>query len=148
MNKLIKTILLASTFIICTSSTQITKIEWYTFTDIEYDYEFSAEHKSWYNKPIFNNLISRYNGKVVEVQGYVIPATTDPNSRDYYVSYNPNAACYFCNKAGKETVVKLNLKSDVKLNIDDFKTFKGTLELNDQPYQIPYTLNNAVAVDK
>ena len=104
------------------------------------DYEFDSEFGSWVEAPIYEEAIKSLDGKKIELKGYIIPANQFENK--YYISKNPNASCFFCNKAGKGTVVSLNLKNNRTFEVDEFVLLKGTFRLSDSYKEMPYQLDN------
>lgn len=93
-------------------------------------------------KPEPGLVIKRLQYKQVSIQGYVIPLDIDGNS--YMLSALPNASCFFCGKAGMESVVELKLKEGHRtFKMDEIVTFTGTLLLNDDAYGLMYLLKDA-----
>jgi len=97
--------------------------------------------------PVFNEAIKAFNGKQVEIDGYVIPL--DRSGKTVVLSAYAMADCFFCGKAGPASVmtIKLNTPSK-KYKTDQIVTFRGRLQLNDQdPKELFYVLENAVEVN-
>jgi hypothetical protein len=96
-------------------------------------------------KPEPGLVVKRLNNKAIRIQGFVIPLDIDGNS--YMLSAQPNASCFFCGKAGMESVIELKLKEGHRrFEMDEVVTFQGTLLLNDDPYGLMYILQDASAV--
>ena len=75
----------------------------------------------------FSKEIQRLNGKEVIIRGYLVPV----DKTTWALSKNTYAACFFCGKAGPETVVGLTFASDPgKLKMDANALIKGTFVLN------------------
>ena len=106
------------------------QIEWTTLADVKFEPVFSEELGISYDEATFGPFISMFEGKEVKITGYMIPL--DGMGVSYVLSRNPNATCFFCGGAGPETVVELELLPSAigKYKLDDFRTFKGILQLN------------------
>ncbi|MCX8147732.1 MAG: hypothetical protein ACK4EX_05510 [Thermaurantimonas sp.] len=94
-------------------------------------------------QPIFSPELEKYNGQEVILTGYVIPV--DFSNNTYALSKTPFANCFFCGKAGIETVVGLRFKNrQSKFLVDQFIVVKGILRLNKHPNgDFIYYLENA-----
>ncbi len=99
--------------------------------------------KPGFYQPVFSPELEKYNGEEVILTGYVIPI--DFSSNTYALSKTPFANCFFCGKAGIETVVGLRFKNpQSKFLVDQFIIVKGRLRLNKQPNgDFIYYLDNA-----
>ncbi|MFN3951257.1 MAG: hypothetical protein ACK4KT_02505 [Thermaurantimonas sp.] len=83
-------------------------------------------------QPVFSPELEKYNGEEVILTGYVIPV--DFSSNTYALSKTPFANCFFCGKAGIETVVGLKFKNpQSKFLVDQFIIVRGRLRLNKNP---------------
>ena len=96
----------------------------------------------------FSPSLQRLNGQEVVVDGYVIGL--DAMGLSYALSRYSFAACFFCGKAGPETVMDLKIKPksipSYELNDTQLK-FKGVLELReDNPNGFNVILTNAIKV--
>ena len=96
-------------------------------------------------KPIPGPVVTRFNGKEIKIKGYVIPMDIDGHS--YMLSAQPNSTCFFCGKAGMETVIELWMKDKShRFKMDQVVTFTGTLLLNKDVYGLMYILEDAEPV--
>lgn len=88
------------------------------------DYEEGAMY------PVINAALKLKHGKEIVMSGYVIPI----DSKSFALSKNTFAACFFCGKAGPETITGLNFKSKTlpKLKTDQYITVKGVFRINDK----------------
>lgn len=122
------------------------KINWGMLMDIDYELRYFEEVEMEIYAPVFPSEVKEYDGKVVELQGYVIPFDEEANL--VALSYNPFAACFFCGNASPASVISLHLKEKKKrYKVDAFKKFKGTLQLNsDDPNEFYYILKDAEEV--
>ena len=60
--------------------------------------------------------------------GFVIPI----DNTNYALSKNVFASCFFCGKAGPETIMGIKFRNQkTKLKTDQYVTLEGTLRLND-----------------
>lgn len=119
-----------------------TQLKWEDFTDISF---VTAPGENGYSfmKPIFQDKLIQLNGKLVQITGYMIPL--DVEGRQYVISAYPNASCFFCGSAGKESVVEVFLERfDKKYEVDEILTLEGKLELSDREGSLCYKLRNAV----
>lgn len=81
------------------------------------------------------------------IKGFLLPAIHTANV--YVLSRHPYSNCFFCNKAGVESIMELHLsnppKHDVK--VDQIVIVKGRLKIYDRdPEHLPYTLENATII--
>ncbi|MCI4667796.1 MAG: DUF3299 domain-containing protein [Bacteroidia bacterium] len=121
-----------------------TELEWKDFTNITF---ITATNETGYAfmKPIFQDKIMKLEGKEVQLTGYMIPLDVD--GRQYVISAYPNASCFFCGAAGKESVVEVQLKSfDKRYEVDEIVTLKGKLILSDGEMGLCYSLIDAEQV--
>ena len=85
-----------------------------------------------YYNPRFPPDLELLNGKEVIITGYAIPLDVEANT--YALSKTPFANCFFCGKAGIETVLGLKFANkQSRFNVDQFIVVKGILRLNKQP---------------
>lgn len=120
-------------------------IEWPVLAMVKYK-PYQNQGMAGGEKPEPGKVVQRLNSKQVSIKGYVIPLDIDGNT--YMLSSKPNASCFFCGKAGMESVMELKLiEGHRKFEMDEVVTFKGTLLLNDDPYGLMYILEEAEAVE-
>lgn len=119
------------------------KVDWELLMDIEYRLKYFSEIDAEMFAPVFKKEVQALHGKLVTIEGYVIPFEAEEEILS--LSYNPYAACFFCGKASPASIISLFLKKKKKkYKIDDYKTFKGILYLNeDDPNQFYYILRDA-----
>ena len=93
--------------------------------------------------PVFSKELLALHKKKVIITGFVIPFDLEENL--LALSRNPYASCFFCGQASPASVVSLYLKNkDKRYKTDDYKTFSGTLYLNeDDPADFYYILRDA-----
>ncbi|MEM1320817.1 MAG: DUF3299 domain-containing protein [Bacteroidota bacterium] len=132
--------------ILCKSPLQAqANITWDLLGDVTFESSYSPEYGVSILTATFGRWIKAFEQKEVYISGYVIPL--DPMGISYALSRNPNSSCFFCGGSGPETVLGLNMKpgSLKKYEIDQIKTFKGTLKMNiTDEKEFIYVLENAV----
>lgn len=96
----------------------------------------------------FSEHLLSYQGKEVIISGYVIPL--DAMGLSYALSKTSFASCFFCGKAGPETVLDLNVRpKSIKpyRQKTELIKFKGVLVLKESnPVGLHYALNQAKEV--
>ena len=122
------------------------EVKWETLIDIEFKERYFKSIDMVANAPVFGSEQLALDGQVVKITGYVIPYDEEANYLS--LSANPYASCFFCGNASPASVMSMYLKDDNKnYRIDDFKTFKGTLYLNENdPDEFIYYLKNVEEV--
>lgn len=140
-------LILLSIFCVNAFAQEVTKMTWKTLEGIGFDKRHVKEMGDDFLFPIFTKQIQALNGKMIEVEGYVIPF--DKTGSEVALSANPYAACFFCGKAGPASIMIVKLKTkNTKLRTDMFKTFRGKLKLNaTDPEEFYYILEDGVIVD-
>ncbi|WP_445710178.1 hypothetical protein [Flavobacterium sp.] len=78
--------------------------------------------------PVINMKLKALQGKEVAISGFIIPI----DNKNYAISKNVFAACFFCGKSGPETLMGIKFKGDLpKLKTDQYVTLKGKFRYND-----------------
>ncbi|NHN26042.1 hypothetical protein FIA58_010180 [Flavobacterium jejuense] len=92
--------------------------------------------------PVINPKLKSLQSKEVTISGFIIPI----DNKNYAVSKNVFAACFFCGKSGPETLMGIKFKGDLpKLKTDQFVTLKGKFRYNDNDVEDwIYHIENAV----
>lgn len=123
------------------------EVKWEVLIGIDYEVRFFKAYDMDISAPVFSSKQKALDGKEVIITGFVIPF--DENMEYLSLSANPYASCFFCGNASPASVISMYMKDGTKrYQIDDFKTFKGVLELNyDNPDEFIYILKNAVEVE-
>ena len=101
-------------------------VTWQTLSDLEYK---EAKHDVYGTVylPEFSKNLKKLANKQVIIKGYLVPV----DKTTWALSKNTYAACFFCGKAGPETVLGLTFKGDPgKLKMDANATISGKLILN------------------
>lgn len=94
--------------------------------------------------PVVNPKLKALQGKQVLLSGFIIPI----DNKNYAISKNVFAACFFCGKSGPETLAGIKFKGDLpKLKTDQYVTLKGTFRYNqDDVEDWIYHIENAVII--
>lgn len=101
-------------------------ITWLQLNALEYK---EAPHDTYGTVylPSFSKDIKKLANKRVIIKGYLVPV----DKTSWALSKNTYAACFFCGKAGPETVIGLYFKGDPgKLKMDANATITGKFVLN------------------
>ncbi len=109
------------------------KNAWEILSDVSFSTQYLEEYGEAYYVPEFGPTPRKYEGKSIQIKGYIIPA--DPEQDIYILSQFPFASCFFCGNAGPETIVELIFTNKDKsrkktYKIDDIRSFRGILRLN------------------
>lgn len=95
------------------------------------------------NEPTFTQTQAQYEGKRLQLQGYMYPIEQQKIQNFFMLTYFPTDACFFCGGAGPESVVEVNSPKGIKLSTK-LITIEGRLELNrDDPQRLFYQLQEA-----
>ncbi|CCG52540.1 Protein of unknown function precursor [Flavobacterium indicum GPTSA100-9 = DSM 17447] len=116
------------------TSTSITKtvvaadtLTWKLLGEIKY---VRKKHASYgeVEFPLVNTKLKKLQSKQVVISGFIVPI----DNKNYALSKNVFAACFFCGKSGPETIVGLKFKGATpKLKTDTYLTVKGTFKYNE-----------------
>ncbi|WP_339833600.1 hypothetical protein [uncultured Flavobacterium sp.] len=96
--------------------------------------------------PVVNAKLKALGKKTVVISGFIIPI----DSKNYAISKNVFAACFFCGKSGPETLAGIKFRGSLpKLNTDQYVTLKGTFRYNETDIEDwIYHIEDAVIVKK
>lgn len=119
------------------------KVTWRTLTRIEYILKYFEEISMEMYAPVFSDTLKKLDGKLVEVEGFVIPF--EETGTEIALSANPFASCFFCGKGSPASVMSMKLaKPGKKYKMDAFLKFTGRLRLNyNNPNEFYYILEKA-----
>ena len=116
-------------------------VEWPVLAQVRYK-AYQTPGMAGGEKPTPGVAVQRLQHQEISIQGYVIPLDIDGNT--FMLSALPNASCFFCGKAGMESVVELWLQDGHRrFKMDEVVAFSGTLLINDDPYGLMYILKEA-----
>lgn len=78
--------------------------------------------------PVVNDNLKKLGNKKVVIKGFIVPI----DSKNYAISKNVFASCFFCGKAGPETIAGLKFKGNLpKLKTDQYVTVQGVFRYNE-----------------
>jgi hypothetical protein len=99
-----------------------------------------------YSVAVFSKAIENLEGKKIWLKGYIIPA--DLAKGRMTMSMFPFSSCFFCGKAGPETVVEIVSAQPLLYRMDKPIEIQGNLKLNrTDPLRLMYILENATYRD-
>jgi hypothetical protein len=125
------------------------RIDWNLLGKVEFEQKWHDTLNDYIYFPVFHPEIRAFEGKPVEIGGYVIPFEETQDERLLVLSAFPFSSCFFCGGAGPESVMDIQLdpgksgsrrtwKQDAQLS------FRGRLRLNDTDvYFLNYILEEA-----
>lgn len=118
-------------------------LTWKALAEIKYE---KRKHPKYgeVQFPIVNDKIKAKGKKKVYISGFIVPI----DSKSYAISKNVFAACFFCGKAGPESIVGLKFKGTTpKLKTDQYVTVEGAFRYNETDADDwIYNLDNVVIV--
>lgn len=78
--------------------------------------------------PLVNTKLKKMQKKPIVMSGFIVPI----DNKNYALSKNVFASCFFCGKSGPETIMGIKFKgSTPKLKTDTYLTLKGTFRYNE-----------------
>ena len=121
-------------------------LTWKVLADIDYKKKPSKDYPEGVMFPVINGTLKARQGKPIVMSGFVIPI----DEKSYALSKNVFASCFFCGKAGPESIVGIKLKNNgQKFKTDQYVTLQGTFRYNDTDVEDwIYHIENAVVVKK
>ncbi|MCL9809183.1 hypothetical protein [Flavobacterium luminosum] len=94
--------------------------------------------------PLISPEVKKLNNKRIVITGFIVPI----DNVNYAISKNVFAACFFCGKAGPETIMGIKFRAGkMKLRTDQYVTLEGILKVNESdPDNWMYNVEDAVIV--
>ena len=103
---------------------------WRTLALIKYEKQYSENDGVGNQGGRFMPIIKKLEGEEVIVKGYIIPLSGKKEQSHFMFSAYPYANCFFCGKAGPESVMEVFTKDDKKIAYsDDPIKIKGIFHL-------------------
>ncbi len=102
---------------------------WKLFEQVKFEERYNEDIDFYVSYPKFDSKIKAYEGKIVELKGYLIPLEKENDF--YFFSKYPYEQCYFCGGAGPESAAMVYFKTDKKRPYNELITIRGYLKLND-----------------
>jgi hypothetical protein len=79
------------------------------------------------NYPMVNTKLKSLHKKKVVMTGFIVPI----DNTNYALSKNVFASCFFCGKAGPETIIGLKFRKPKRYKTDQYVTLEGTFRVNE-----------------
>lgn len=102
-------------------------LTWKLLGEIKY---MKKKHASYgeVDFPIINTRLKKLAKKTIVMSGFIVPI----DNKNYALSKNVFASCFFCGKSGPETIMGIKFKGATpKLKTDTYLTIKGTFRPNE-----------------
>lgn len=120
---------------------------WKTLGKVTYKKKFDELLGFKVDVPVFGKEVKELDGKMITIQGYIIPVEGYKSHKEFIFSAYPYSSCFFCGAAGPETVMEVKSSEPVKYSVNPIK-IKGILRLNDKDInKLMYSLNDAKIVE-
>jgi uncharacterized membrane protein YcgQ (UPF0703/DUF1980 family) len=118
-------------------------LTWKLLGEIKY---MKKKHASYgeVDFPIINTKLKKLAKKTIVMSGFIVPI----DNKNYALSKNVFASCFFCGKSGPETIMGIKFKGATpKLKTDTYVTIKGTFRPNEDDVEDwIYNVENAEIV--
>jgi hypothetical protein len=123
---------------------------WKTLLKLRFDTRYNHQTEDVDYVPMFTPEIKGLEGKVLELEGFIIPhelaRTNQSKGTMFMFSAFPAASCFFCGAAGPESIVEVYPKKPIPYTKEQTK-IRGRLKLNaSDPLRMAYILEQAEAV--
>lgn len=103
-------------------------LTWKLLAQIKYLKKASKDYPEGVMFPVINPTLKAKNKKTIVMSGFIIPI----DNKNYALSKNVFASCFFCGQAGPETIMGIKFKNPgMKLKTDQYVTLQGTFRYND-----------------
>jgi hypothetical protein len=121
-------------------------LNWKLLGQIKYLKKPSKDYPEGVMFPVINPTLKSKNTKTIYMSGFIVPI----DNKNYALSKNVFASCFFCGQAGPETIMGIKFKNPAtKLKTDQYVTLQGTFRYNDDDVDDwIYHIENAVIVSK
>lgn len=117
-------------------------LTWKLLAQIKYLKKPSKDYPEGVMYPVINPTLKTKNKKPITMSGFIIPI----DNKNYALSKNVFASCFFCGQAGPETIMGIKFKNPAtKLKTDQYVTIQGNFRYNDADVDDwIYHIDNAV----
>jgi hypothetical protein len=103
-------------------------LTWKLLAQVKYLKKPSKDYPEGVMFPVINPTLKTKNKKPITMSGFIIPI----DNKNYALSKNVFASCFFCGQAGPETIMGIKFKNPgMKLKTDQYVTLQGTFRYND-----------------
>jgi hypothetical protein len=102
-------------------------LTWKLLGEIKY---LKKKHASYgeVDFPVINTKLKKLAKKTIVMSGFIVPI----DNKNYALSKNVFASCFFCGKSGPETIMGIKFRGATpKLKTDTYLTIKGTFRPNE-----------------
>lgn len=123
-------------------------LPWSNLLNIHFEEIFIDSLEMEATVPVFNDTLQALNGEIVLVEGFFIPVSETGDENIVILSAFPYAQCFFCGKAGVESIIDVvGAKNLPHIKLDEKIRLKGKLRLNRDDFDyLIYILENAELV--
>jgi hypothetical protein len=123
-------------------------VPWKYLMSVKFEEQYNEKMGMEVSLPIFSDTLKMLDGKRVQVDGFYIPVDETGNEKIVILSAYPFAQCFFCGKAGVESIIDiLSPKKLPVLKVDTKIKFRGRLKLNRDNFDyLIYVLEEAEMV--
>ena len=117
-------------------------LNWKLLGQIKYIKKPSPDYPEGVMYPVVNTTLKAKNKKPIVMSGFIIPI----DNKNFALSKNVFASCFFCGQAGPETIMGIKFKNpNMKLKTDQYVTLSGIFRYNDSDVDDwIYHIENAV----
>jgi len=124
-------------------------LDWPLLMSVKFEEKYSEKMAMKVEYPLFSDTIRALDGKQVQVEGYYIPVSETGDDNIVILSAYPFAQCFFCGKAGVESIIDiLSPKKVPQMKLDSKIKFRGRLKLNRDNFDyLIYVLEEAELVE-
>ena len=121
-------------------------LNWKLLGQIKFLKKPSKDYPEGVMFPVINPTLKAKNSRTIYMTGFIVPI----DNKNYALSKNVFASCFFCGQAGPETIMGIKFKNPgTKLKTDQYVTLQGTFRYNDNDVDDwIYHIENAVIVSK
>ena len=121
-------------------------LNWKLLGQIKFLKKPSKDYPEGVMFPVINPTLKAKNSRTIYMTGFIVPI----DNKNYALSKNVFASCFFCGQAGPETIMGIKFKNPgTKLKTDQYVTLQRTFRYNDNDVDDwIYHIENAVIVSK
>ncbi len=125
-------------------------LPWKVLLRLQMDSSYSDKMGMVVELPVFNDTLKALEGKQVIVEGYYIPATETKDNQIVILSAFPFAECFYCGKAGIESVIDvLSVEPLPRMKTDTKTRIRGRFRLNADNFDyLVFVLEESSLVEK
>ena len=111
---------------------------WPALSKVSYKKEYDALLGIKVDRPVFSSDVKSFAGKIIQLKGYIIPTDGFKSHTEFVFSAFPYSSCFFCGKAGPETVIEIQAKEPIQYTSEPIE-IKGKLIFNEKDICLLYT---------